>query len=193
MGGNVQVKGFKAQKIPVKEIGLKKFQSDFKKLFYELDNMFYKQNKEHIWKTKKILDNSYVFNGSTSFLMQNDISPSVLDLKPSAGDIDIMVPENLKEKLWNFLKSIEDKKIGNFTYIGNNKPTVSSIGEQINALFKYCYEKDKCVYAQVDFEFVPFEEKTDIWQDGYVDEKGNIYDKNKKPIGLTIKDVIIKE
>ena len=160
MGGNVSVNGYKAQKIPVKEIGLKKFQNDFKKLLKDLNKLFYQKNKQYIWNNKKIIDDSYVFNGSTSYLMDPGYLSKeyeLLNLKPTSGDIDVMVPQNLKEQLWEFLKDIEGKNIDNFEYIGNNKPTISSIGEQINALFKYCYKKDKCVFAQIDFEFVPFE------------------------------------
>ena len=191
MGGNVQVKNYKAQKIPIKKIGLKKFQNDFKELFKTLNKMFYKKYKKYIWNNEKILDNGFVFNGSTSFLMD----PGYLDkeeeltlLKPTSGDIDIMVPENLKSDLWHFLKNIEGKTIGNFTYIGCNKPSVTSINDQINCLFEYNYGEGK-IFAQTDFEFVPFSEVNSEWYYGYVDEKGNIYDKNKKPIGVTIKDV----
>jgi len=181
MGGNVAImkgdKQIKAQKIPIKEIGLKNFQKDFKEMFKKLNKMFYKKYGYYIWDTEKILDNGYVFNGSTSFLMDtNNLSKEeeILQLKPTSGDIDIMVPENIKEDLWNFLKEIEDKQITDkITYLGNNKPTISSIGEQINALFKYCYKKDKCVYSQVDFEFVPFEEK-EIELDNSRDVNGNI-------------------
>jgi len=168
MGGNLGVKGFKAQKIPVKELGLKKFQRDFKKLFYKLDELFFKQNGEYIWKTKRIIDDGYVFDGSASLLMKNDVSSNILELKPFIGDIDIMVPKNLKEKLWEFLENIENKQIENFTYIGNNKPSISSIGEQINALFEYYYKKDKCIYVQVDFRFVEFEEKNIINKKEYI-------------------------
>jgi hypothetical protein len=63
MGGNVKVKGIQAQKIPIKEIGLKKFQKDVKNLLKELNKLFYKKYKEYIWKNEKVLDNSYIFNG----------------------------------------------------------------------------------------------------------------------------------
>ena len=86
-----------------------------------------------------------------------DKEDELLSLKPTAGDIDVMVPNYLKEKLWSFLKEIEDKKINNFIYIGNNKETISSIIDQINALFEYDYKIGK-VYTQIDFVFVPFDE-----------------------------------
>jgi len=158
MGGNVKVKGIQAQKIPVKEIGLKKFQDDIKTLLKQLNKMFYKEYHKYIWENEEILDNSYVFNGSTSYLMDGNYldNEKLLDLKPTAGDIDVMVPEDLKKDLWVFLKLIENKKIKNFIYIGNNKETVTSINDQINALFEYDYKNGK-VYTQIDFEFVPFE------------------------------------
>lgn len=167
MGGNVAImkgdKELKAQKIPIKEIGLKNFQNDFKKMFKQLNKLFKEKYKKPIWKDEKILDNGYVFNGSTSYLMDVnsiDKEDEITALKPSSGDIDIMVPQEYKEDLWNLLKELEDQKITDkITYLGNNKPTISSIGEQINALFQYCYKKDKCVYSQVDFEFVPFDNK----------------------------------
>jgi len=200
-GGNVSIQKngvtYKADKIPVKDIGLKNFQKDVKDLLKKINSMYKREHKEPLWDVDEIIDSGLVFNGSTSFLMKPDIEsqvPNISDLKPTSGDIDITVPEETKEQVWNFLVKHEGKKFTpKFKYIGNNKPTISSIGEQINALFEYI---PYGVYAQIDFEFVPFgtasATSSTEWIDGYIDENGNIYDKNKKFTGLTKQDVDIK-
>jgi hypothetical protein len=71
MGGNVKVKGIQAQKIPIKKIGLKKFQDNVKILLKELNKLFYRKYKEYIWPNTEVLNNSYVFNGSTSYLLDS--------------------------------------------------------------------------------------------------------------------------
>ena len=186
-GGNVSIKGIDAQKIPVKEIGLKKFQDDFKKMFKKLNKMFYKEYGEYVWSNDSIIDTGFVFNGSTSFLMDPEYlskEDELKILKPTSGDVDIMVPEDLKDKLMEFLTKIEDTEIENFKFIG-----YKFYVDQLNSLFEYDYGKGK-VFAQVDFEFVQFEGKDKIYI-GYIDDKGNIYDENKKPMNLTINDIEI--
>jgi hypothetical protein len=165
MGGNVQIiknnNIIKAEKIPIKDIGLRKFQNDFKEMFKKLNKLFYNKYKKYLWENEEILNNGFVFNGSTSFLMDIsnlDKEEELKKLKPFAGDIDITVPQEYKKELFDLLKDLEDKWITNkIQYLGNNK-TESSIGEQINSLFKYCYKKDICVNSQVDFEFVKYED-----------------------------------
>ena len=157
MGGNVQVNGYKAEKIPVKEIGLNKFQKDFKKLLKDINRLYHQKNKKYIWNDESIIDSAYAFNGSTSFLMDPNYlkkEKELMLLKPTSGDIDIMVPDSIKDNFIAFIDILENKKIDNFEYIGKY---ISPLGDQINSLFRYCYKKDKCILAQIDFEFLPFD------------------------------------
>lgn len=165
MGGNVTALNKKtgeetrAQKIPVKEIGRKEFIDTFNKIFKEMNKQFKKQYKKPIWVDEKILTNGFAFNGSTSFIMDPSLSDEeVMKYKPSAGDIDITVPEELKEDLWKYLDGMEGKEIiPGATYMGSNKPTISSIGEQINSVIMVEFSNGQRAYAQVDFEFLEFE------------------------------------
>jgi len=163
MGGNVSInkfgKTYKADKIPVKEIGLKQFQEDIRKLLHQLNKDFEKDTGKKIWKKDSLIDDAIIFNGSTSYLMDAKMlskEEELLKLKPSSGDIDIVLPEDLKEELWYFLQGIEGKKYGKFVYLGCNKPSVKSIIDQINGLFEYNSKAGK-VYAQIDFEFAKYE------------------------------------
>ena len=165
MGGNVtainKITGeeTKAQKIQVKEIGRQEFIKTFVDIFKEINKQFKSQFKRPIWVDEKILANGFAFNGSTSFIMDPSLSDEeVTKYKPSAGDIDITVPEELKEQVWEYLDSIEGKEIlPGARYMGSNKPTKSSIGEQINCVIMVDFKNGQRAYAQVDFEFLEFE------------------------------------
>ena len=166
MGGNVTAMNkrtgetVRAQKIMVKDIGRKEFMDRFVLIFKRMNADFKKRFKRPIWIDEKILTSGFVFNGSTSFIMDPTLSDEeVMKAKPSAGDIDITVPEELKEDLWKYLDSIEGQEIiPGSTYWGSNKPTLSSIGEQINSVIVVDFPNGQKAYAQVDFEFLPFED-----------------------------------
>jgi len=156
MGGNVYLNGKQAEKIPVKEIGLKKFQKDFKSLVKEINKIFHKEYGIYIW-NDSIIDNGDIFNGSTNILMNPlnlEKEEELARLKPSSGDIDLVIPENLSEQVDKFLNDFSGN-INNFEYIGCK----GSKNSQTITLWKYCYEKDKCVYAQIDFEYLPYEDE----------------------------------
>jgi len=165
MGGNVtavnKVTGAetRAEKIQVKDIGRKQFISTFVEIFKVMNKQFKAKYKKPIWVDEKILANGFAFNGSTSFIMDPSLSDEeVMKYKPSAGDLDITVPEELKEDLWKYLDSLEGKEIiPGATYMGSNKPTISSIGEQINSVIMVDFPNGQRAYAQVDFEFLEFE------------------------------------
>lgn len=160
MGGNVAVMSsgsvIRAQKIPLKEIGRSKFEAKVKDFLKDFNKKFEAKYKQKIWVSETDIISGLVFNGSTSFIMDPTIKDDVASYKPTVGDIDLAVPEELKSKIWNFLKDSEGKEFSkDVIYIGNNKPTIKSIGEQINAIFKIKFEVGS-VYCQFDFEFLRF-------------------------------------
>ena len=165
MGGNVTAinkttgEETRAEKIQVKEIGRQEFIKTFVDIFKEMNKQFKKKFKKPIWVDEKHLSSGFAFNGSTSFIMDPTLSDEdVMKYKPSAGDLDITVPEELKEDLWTYLDSLEGKEIvPGARYMGSNKPTISSIGEQINSVIMVDFKNGQRAYAQVDFEFLPFE------------------------------------
>jgi hypothetical protein len=190
MGGNVQalnkVTGEKtnAEKIPLKEIGRSDFVNTFVKVFKKINSDFNSKFKKKIWVDETHLTTGFAFNGSTSFIMDPEISDEeIIKYKQSAGDLDVIVNDSIKEELWKYLDSIEDKEvIPGVKYMGSNRPTISSITDQINSVFVVTFPNGVKASCQVDFEFLPFED-SDI-MDGYIDDNGWIYDINKKPLFL---------
>jgi len=166
MGGNVTgtVKKTKentrAQKIPIKEIGRQDFIKKSLELFHNINQRFEEKFGEKLWKKEQELTSGFMFNGSTSFIMDPKLTDDeVIDVKPSAGDFDIAIPEKHKENLWDLLDELEDKDlIPGVTYKGSNKPQKSSIGDQINTVFIMDFPNGVRAYAQVDFEALPFED-----------------------------------
>lgn len=161
MGGNVAVMSddsiIRAQKIPLKEIGRSKFETKIKNFLKIFNKKFETKYSRKIWVSESDIVSGFIFNGSTSFIMDPTIKDDVASYKPTVGDIDLAVPIELKTKIWEFLKDSEGKSFGpDVVYIGNNKPTIKSIGEQINAIFKVAFDQTS-VYCQFDFEFLPFE------------------------------------
>jgi len=166
-GGNVVVidkngNQIPAQRIPIKDIGRSKFIKDTKEMLRTLNDMFAKKYGQALWPDPSLLNDATLFNGSTSFIMDDSIpDEDILPHKPDAGDIDLVVPEDKKEQLWEFLNELRGKKITDkYEFINHNKEDLNKIIDQINGLFKYTPEKDKKYFVQIDFEFVPFEEKT---------------------------------
>ena len=190
MGGNVTAvnkktgKAIDAVKIPVKEIGRKDFIDTFIKIFKKMNSDFYSKFKKKIWVDESHLISGFAFNGSTSFIMDPTLSDEeVIKYKPSAGDIDVVINDNLKEDLWKYLDSIEGEEIiTNVIYHGSNRPTLSSVTDQINSVFIVKFTNGIRAYCQVDFELLPFDDSEIM--DGYIDDDGWIYDINKKPLFL---------
>ena len=165
MGGNVTALNkrsgvsVEAQKIDIKSIGRKQFMNKFIELFKFMNKEFKKKNKKPIWVDERHLANGFIFNGSTSYIMDPGYTDEeIIKYKPSAGDLDIIVPEHLKTELWEYLDSIEGKEvIPGVTYAGSNRPTISSISDQINSVFIVEFSNGVRAHAQVDFEFLEFE------------------------------------
>jgi hypothetical protein len=165
MGGNVTAKNWstgeetRAVKIPVKEIGRKEFIKTFVEIFKKMNKDFKATYKRPIWVKEEILTNGFAFNGSTSFIMDPTLSDEdVMQYKPSAGDLDITVPEEIGPDLWEFLNKLEGKEIlPGARYMGSNRGNKDAIGDQINSVIMVDFKNGQRAYAQVDFELLPFE------------------------------------
>lgn len=163
MGGNVTAlmkngTSTRAEKIPLKDIGRQKFMQVIQELLLKINKDFDKKFGHKIWNNTDEIKTGYVFNGSTSFIMNPQlIDNEVTQYKPLAGDIDVTVPNNLKEEVWKYLDGVEDTFITKSAkYMGSNKPTVSSIGDQINTVFLCNFGEITCA-CQIDFEFLEYE------------------------------------
>lgn len=148
----------RAEKIPVAKIGRSQFMARMRDFFKAFNEEFKKETGKVIWANEDDIMSGFVFNGSTSFIMDPSLSDEeVTRVKQSAGDLDITVPEELKEDVWRFLDKREGQEIiAGVRYMGSNKPTIQSIGEQINAVFVCDFGGVRC-NCQVDFEFLPYE------------------------------------
>lgn len=163
MGGNVTAlsksgKETRAEKVQLKEIGRSNFIKKVEATLKALNKGFNRKFGKKIWEDETQIDDAYVFNGSTSFVMNTDYSDDdILPYKSSVGDVDLTIPEEDKEEIWQYLDSIDDTEvIPGVMYMGSNKPTIQSIGSQINTVFAMKFA-DKVVNVQMDFEFLPFE------------------------------------
>lgn len=174
----------KALKIPIKDIGIKEFRAKVHSLLKEINALFEKKFKDKLWVREDLIMSGFMFNGSTSFIMDPEISDEeILKFKQSAGDMDIIVPEEHKENLWDLLDSLEDKEVlPGIIYKGSNRPTKSSVTDQINCVFLIDFENGIRATAQIDWEFLTFED-SEIF-DGYVDDAGMLYDENKRPLNI---------
>lgn len=208
MGGNVTATNKKtgiqisACKIPLDIIGLDNFRDKFIQIFKYINNDFKNKFGILIWNEEQ-LDSGFVFNGSTSFIMNPKTTDEVIVFKPSVGDIDIIVPEEIKNELWLYLDSLEGSEIlPDVIYHGSNRLTQSSITDQINSLFIVDFDGIK-YNCQVDFELLPFEnDKPSEWSkfshnSSIEDAKASIKAVNHKYIiralvgGASIRDDII--
>lgn len=166
MGGNVTAtnkktgQNIKADKIDLVKADRQEFIKKFTEAFKKINDLYTKKYKQPLWVKQSRLDTNELYNGSTSYIFDQSISDQeLLKYKKSAGDLDIIVPEESKENLWNLLDSLEGKEIvPGIEYHGNNKLTISSIGEQINCLFIAQFGDYKAL-AQVDFEFLEVDEE----------------------------------
>lgn len=166
MGGNVTAtnkktgQNIKADKIDLVRADRQEFIKKFTEAFKKINALYTKKYKTPLWTKEARLDTNELYNGSTSYIFDQSISDDeLLKYKKSAGDLDIIVPEEAKENLWKLLDSLEGTEIvPGIKYHGNNKLTISSIGEQINCLFIAEFGDYKAK-SQVDFEFLEVDEE----------------------------------
>lgn len=186
MGGNVTAMmkdgtATRAEKIPVAKIGRHEFMAKIKDFLKEFNKKFKKATGKIIWADESDIMSGFIFNGSTSFIMDPSLSDDeVTKVKQTAGDLDITVPEELKADVWTFLADYEGKEIvPDIKYMGSNRPTIQSIGDQINAVFLCDFNGIRC-NCQVDFEFLPYQDnKPTQWakfshSSSFEDAKANI-------------------
>jgi hypothetical protein len=151
-----------ADKVDFTKIDRDTFRADVIAAFKKLDELHEENYGEPIWDPKKrnsLLSSGQAFNGSSEHLFNSKISDKdFTKYKPLVGDIDLTIPAEKAETLFELLASLEQSQItpGKVWYIGQNKKSHS--GEQINSLFAYKYApKLPPLFLQVDFEAVEYE------------------------------------
>ena len=151
-----EVKGF-ADKIDLKKIPRKVLIDEIVSVLSEINNLFKKKFGKKLWNNFNVVTSGKALNGSSVSLFNKDITDEeFVKHKPKVGDIDITFPGELMSKLWEFLNTIENKKLGTMTrYLGHRKSNatkneVNSL-DQINAIFEID-TGDYRVNVQIDFE-----------------------------------------
>lgn len=128
--------------------------NDVKELVHALNEKvgFWKKNNPHI-------ENGFVFNGSSQYLMDPSKFGVLSKYKSSFGDIDVIVPKNKLNVLEKFLDSIDDNQIvwkstpknklsAHLYYVGRTK-SVNALLDQTVTLWYYVPTKQ---IVQLDFE-----------------------------------------
>ena len=167
-GGNTSVTNIKGDtvnpdRIPLDKIGRKEFVSKFQQFFLEFNKIFEKEYGNKLWADENEITNAGIFNGSTSFIMADDVpDDELLKYKKSAGDIDVAFPKEYADELFALLEKFKNKDIiPGIKYIGNNKEKNGGgnkgFGNTIIAVVQATFD-DIDVYCQVDFELSDFKD-----------------------------------
>lgn len=150
-------KGF-AEKIDFTQIDRDVFTNEFFEMFNKLNQIFEKKFGFKMWEDINIIKRGDVLTGSAKFLFDKGIpNEEFVKHKPTVGDIDIAIPHDYLENLFDLLLTLEDKKLTKrIKYIGNNKRVIGQ-NHQINCIFEFTSDAGISVNAQVDFEGAKFE------------------------------------
>jgi len=137
-----------AGKVDLREIPRIEFKKILIELFLTLNQLAITKLKTPIWKNDYVLISGQAINGSSSYIFDESVSDEdLLKYKSIFGDIDITIPNEMLQPLFNLLTELEGLAITKrVTYIGQNKR--NSAGLQINALFNL----DDKINFQIDFE-----------------------------------------
>jgi hypothetical protein len=150
-GGNVVVKGQSADKIPLDAISKKQYselQQEIIGVLRGINKAFDAQNGKPLFpKFENNVKSGKLFSGSTRIFFEKSLDEFKRH-KKSVGDIDIQYPNELMDKLQEFLASNEGKKFGKMIYLGSGgrSPT------QENTIFTTKSFGDLFKNIQLDFE-----------------------------------------
>lgn len=129
--------------------------ADVKELVYALNSKvgFWKKNNPYI-------ENGFVFNGSSQYLMSGDAKyKDLAKYKSGFGDVDVIVPKQKLDAMEAYLDSIDDRQVEwkptpknkvskNFYYVGRTKSQRALAGQTVT-LWYYAPVKQ---VVQIDFE-----------------------------------------
>ena len=120
-----------------------------------INEKFEQRTGSFLWPTDDTLSREQVFLGSSEFVFNVSFSDDlVAQLKPSIGDVDIAVPEEMLDELFEFLISFEGQVIdspdGRIKYIGQSKASAAEGFPTIHSVFEITQNKT-VVRPQIDF------------------------------------------
>jgi len=155
-GGNARVIDRKTGKILARaeKIDLKKFSrteivNSITETLKQLNLMYQKRFSKLIWKSDDVISKS--FSGSSEFFMDLSISDAeFVSSKQTVGDVDVIVPKEVKENFENLMTSLEGSKLTKLiTYLGQDR---ADFGTTWLGVFKYS-KNGQSVNIQIDFEY----------------------------------------
>lgn len=157
MGGNVKLEtGERAEKISIGKMNSEMFAAYKYELYFMLNrfnSMFSYTSGKKLWENfEELYSSCMMFSGSTRLMFKKPFSQFAL-YKPTVGDIDIQVPNELMNALKVFLENNKSSQFGSFKYLG-----FTNAGMQLNCLFEAPDNfKMFSKHIQVDFEGTEFE------------------------------------
>lgn len=138
-----------AEQVDLKKIDIDQFRGDMEYAFRFIDTYFHLKTERSLWKEV----GKELFLGSAALVWDKKFFPGLLSVKTTLGDIDIGVPEEKLQDLFDVLATMQGRKIGpNVTYVGQNRQKLRK--PQINAIFLW-----GATFVQVDFVGLPFNER----------------------------------
>jgi len=149
-----------ADKTDFRSVNRTAFKRDFLNALKRLDDLHRDMFDSPIWDPQRrdaILSSGEAFNGSSEHLFSGRLSDAeFVEHKPLVGDIDLTVPSEKLQSIFDLLASMEGQEVTpTVSYIGQNKPEQN--GHQINGLFSYVQKgSDQPVFVQIDFEGVKY-------------------------------------
>lgn len=159
-GGNVTVTDVKNDSVSAEKLNLRKHNrtSVVNKLltFFKSINELYEETYgEKIWISGEITS-GHIFNGSSEHFFNLKIDDDeFIKYKNSIGDVDVTVPVDKKENLFELLNRIKGKKLNSdVIYVGSKQKNIGN-GHQINSVVNV-----ENVNLQIDFEFLQYEKKS---------------------------------
>ena len=167
--GPEQIRRFRGREAYAEKIDLRAgrinrqdLRRDVIEMLRALDDAFRQDHGEPIWDPAQrddILGSGFAFNGSSSHLFappETLADDEFIKYKPSVGDIDLTVPADKMDRLFDTLNRREDQQLtSKIAYVGHNKKEPGT--HQINALFAYTWDPDAPegegdTFFQIDFE-----------------------------------------
>jgi hypothetical protein len=150
-----------ADKIDLKRVDRSLLKKSIIATLKNLDSLYRNEFGVPIWdpsQRNSILSSGEAFNGSSEHLFNDKITDEEFTkFKSSVGDIDLTIPAEKIETVFELLSSLEGKEIvpGKIWYVGQNRKKYA--GDQINSLFAYRPDKtSEPVFIQIDFEAVDY-------------------------------------
>ena len=155
-----------AQRIPLKDIGRDELMKVLDATFTAMNVQFKQIHGDDLW-PGGYRPSKHLFSGSSSFLYDANICTTDLcDVKPTLGDIDVMIPNEKLQQVWELLNHYQNSGqqiINNVKFIGCTSTNTKGAGDndQLNCTFEYTMKSGDTVDMQIDFERATFTAEDD--------------------------------